>query len=79
MFVHVLAFGMPGGWEWVIIFFAILLLFGAKRIPALARSLGRSIREFKDGAKEVQQELEDTANRQDKENAPPPPTTTPPK
>jgi sec-independent protein translocase protein TatA len=35
-----------------------LLLFGAKRIPELARGFGRGIREFKDGMKEVQKEIE---------------------
>ena len=31
---------VPGGWEWVIIALVVLLLFGAKRIPELARGLG---------------------------------------
>ena len=35
---------VPGGWEWVIIALVVLLLFGAKRIPALARGLGQGIR-----------------------------------
>ena len=64
IFTHLLAFGMPGGWEWLVVFFAILLLFGAKKIPSLARSIGRSIREFKAGAKEVTQELEDADGRE---------------
>ena len=32
--------GVPGGWEWVIIALVVLLLFGAKRIPELARGIG---------------------------------------
>jgi sec-independent protein translocase protein TatA len=51
-----------GGWEWVIIALAVLLLFGAKRIPDLARSLGQSIREFKKGAREVTDEIQNAAN-----------------
>jgi len=51
-----------GGWEWVIVVLAILLLFGAKRIPDLARSLGQSIREFKKGAREVTDEIQNAAN-----------------
>ncbi|MGD0743712.1 MAG: Sec-independent protein translocase subunit TatA [Verrucomicrobiota bacterium] len=51
-----------GGWEWVIVVLAVLLLFGAKRIPDLARSLGQSIREFKKGAREVTDEIQNAAN-----------------
>lgn len=47
-----------GGWEWIVVVFAVLLLFGAKRIPDLARSLGQSIREFKKGAREVTEEIQ---------------------
>jgi len=50
--------GFLGGWEWVVVVFAILLLFGSKRIPDLARSLGSSIREFKKGAREVSDEIQ---------------------
>lgn len=40
----------PG--EWIIIFAILLLLFGATRIPQLARSLGKSMGEFKKGVRE---------------------------
>lgn len=40
-----------GGWEIFLIVFVILLLFGAKKLPDLARGLGKGIREFKDAAK----------------------------
>lgn len=43
---------MPGSGEWLLIFFAILVLFGAKKLPELARSLGRSLGEFKKGKEE---------------------------
>ncbi len=56
-FLSILLFGMPGGWEWVIIVLVVLLLFGAKKIPELARGLGRGIREFKDATKEVKKEV----------------------
>ncbi|WP_028935873.1 Sec-independent protein translocase subunit TatA [Pseudonocardia spinosispora] len=42
---------MPGGWEWVIILVVILLLFGAKRLPDMARSLGQSARVLKSEVK----------------------------
>jgi sec-independent protein translocase protein TatA len=38
---------MPGGWEWLIIVGVLLLLFGAKRLPEMARSVGQSARVFK--------------------------------
>ena len=53
--------GVPGGWEWVIIALVVLLLFGAKRIPELARGLGQGIREFKGAVDDAKQELDDAA------------------
>jgi sec-independent protein translocase protein TatA len=38
---------VPGGWEWLIIIAVLLLLFGAKRLPDMARSIGQSARVFK--------------------------------
>jgi sec-independent protein translocase protein TatA len=43
-----LAFGMPGGMEWLVIIVIALLIFG-KRLPELGRSLGRGIIELKRG------------------------------
>lgn len=45
-------------WNLVIIFLVILLLFGAKRIPEIARGLGRGIREFKDATSDIKRELD---------------------
>lgn len=39
--------GMPGIWELVIIFFIVLLVFGAGKIPKIARDIGGGIKEFK--------------------------------
>ncbi len=47
----------PGGWEWILIFVVLLLLFGAKRLPDLARGLGKGISEFRKAAKDVSNEL----------------------
>jgi len=38
---------MPGGWEWLIVIAVLVLLFGAKRLPDMARSIGQSARVFK--------------------------------
>jgi sec-independent protein translocase protein TatA len=54
-------FGMPGGMELVVIVLFVLIFFGAKKIPELARGMGKGIREFKDATKEVKNELDDAA------------------
>ena len=51
---YVAAFGIPGGWEWIIILVVALLIFG-RRLPEIARSLGKSLSEFKKGVNEAKQ------------------------
>lgn len=41
--------GRVSGWEWLIILAVLLLLFGARKLPELARSLGASAKEFRKG------------------------------
>lgn len=50
---------VPGGMEMVVILLIAVLLFGANKIPKLARSTGEAMGEFKKGRQEVEQELED--------------------
>ena len=45
--------GMPSGTELLIIFGIIVLLFGAKKIPELAKGIGKGIKNFKSEMKEV--------------------------
>jgi len=52
--------GNLGIWEIVLILLVLLLLFGAKRLPDLAKGLGKSLREFKKATKDIQDEIEDT-------------------
>jgi sec-independent protein translocase protein TatA len=52
-------FSMPGGGELILLMFVVLLLFGGRKIPELARGLGRGIREFNDAKSSIQRELED--------------------
>ncbi|MEM6841949.1 MAG: twin-arginine translocase TatA/TatE family subunit [Bacteroidota bacterium] len=51
--------GGLGGWEILLIVLVLLIFFGAKRIPELAKGLGRGIREFKDATKEIKDEIEE--------------------
>jgi len=50
--------GTPGPLELILIFAVVLLIFGAKRIPEIARGIGKGIREFKDATSEISRELE---------------------
>ena len=51
--------GMPGGMELAVILLIAVLLFGANKIPKLARSTGEAMGEFKKGREEVEQELKE--------------------
>jgi len=51
-------FSSIGPVEIMLIFLVILLLFGAKKLPELARGLGKGIREFKNATKEVEDEFD---------------------
>lgn len=51
--------GNLGGPEIFLIVLFVLIFFGAKKIPELARGLGRGIREFKDATKEIKDEIEE--------------------
>ena len=71
---------MPSHWEFLVIFLVILLLFGAKRIPEMARGLGKGIREFRSAVKDVQGEV-DLAGTQQSASQPQqtiPPASPPP-
>ncbi len=46
-----------GPWEIALIFLVVLLVFGAKRIPEIARGLGKGIREFKDATNDIKREI----------------------
>jgi sec-independent protein translocase protein TatA len=60
--MNMLAFGTPGPSEWVLILIIVLVLFGAKRLPELARSLGQSMNEFRKAREEFDKELQQAAN-----------------
>jgi sec-independent protein translocase protein TatA len=49
-----------GGWEIILVLVVVLILFGAKKIPELAKGLGQGIKEFKKATKEVTDEIQNT-------------------
>lgn len=55
--MHTILLWVPGWGEMLIIALFILIFFGAKKIPEIARGMGRGIREFKDATKEVKKEI----------------------
>ena len=70
--------GSLGPFEIALIFLAILLIFGAKRIPEIARGLGKGIREFKDATSDISKELSmDDKDRSPRIQQPRHGTTTP--
>jgi sec-independent protein translocase protein TatA len=50
---------IPGGPEMIVILLVLVLLFGANKIPKLARSTGQAMGEFQKGRQELNEELED--------------------
>ena len=65
--------GMQGHTEIILIIFVILLLFGAKKLPELSRSIGKSLGEFKKGQKEgFTPDEEDALGEQEKKEIDPP-------
>ena len=49
--------GGLGGWEVFLIIAVLVLLFGAKKIPELAKGLGNGIREFKSATRQIQEDI----------------------
>jgi sec-independent protein translocase protein TatA len=66
--------GELGGGEIMVIMVAVLVLFGANKIPGIARSLGSGIREFKDATSGIRHELERSINDETPATRPQTPT-----
>ena len=56
--MNVMLAGIFGGWEIVLILAVVLILFGAKKLPELAKGLGTGIKEFKKATREVTDEIQ---------------------
>ncbi|GAB2753770.1 Sec-independent protein translocase subunit TatA [Salinifilum aidingensis] len=65
--------GLPGGWELVVIVLVLVALFGASKLPKMARSLGQSARAFKAEARGLREDDEkakrESAERTDRPDA----------
>ena len=62
MLSHNLLFMNLGGGEIFVILLVVLLFFGSKRIPELAKGLGKGMREFKDAMSGIENEVKNAAN-----------------
>jgi len=56
--------GNFGGGEIILIFLIVLLLFGAKKVPELFRSLGKGVNEFRKAKNEWEQDIQDVMNQE---------------
>ena len=54
---------VPGWGEMLVIMLFVLVFFGAKKIPEIARGMGKGIREFKDATKEIKNEITETETK----------------
>jgi sec-independent protein translocase protein TatA len=61
LMLHILAFGMPGVEEWIVIAIIGVVVFG-KKLPEVGRSLGKGIVEFKKGLKGIDEEVEQASS-----------------
>lgn len=68
--------GMPGGWELVLIVFVLILLFGAKKLPDLARGTGRALRIFKSETRGLMDDDDDDKRPADESRSEPREVTT---
>lgn len=71
--MNTLILGMIGMWETVAILAVVLILFGAKKLPELARGLGSGIKEFRKATREVNRDLQAAFDDQEDESTAPPP------
>jgi sec-independent protein translocase protein TatA len=60
-----------GGWEVILILAVVLILFGAKKLPELAKGLGSGIKEFKKATREVTDEIQNASNETPAPKTPP--------
>jgi sec-independent protein translocase protein TatA len=73
---------MPGGWEWIVILVVALLIFG-KRLPEVARSIGKALTQFRKGMEDIKSDVQtavyESEREYDERKKLEPPKTEPPK
>jgi len=74
--MNIMFAGFFGGWEIVLILAVVLILFGAKKLPELAKGLGQGIKEFKKATREVTDEI--SSSMEETPPSPPPVKRLPP-
>ena len=57
-----------GPWQIIIIILAIIILFGGKKIPEIARGLGLGLKEFKKATREIKDEVQNAAEDVEEKN-----------
>ncbi|OGR89824.1 MAG: preprotein translocase [Elusimicrobia bacterium RIFCSPLOWO2_01_FULL_60_11] len=57
-----------GAWDWAIIGGIVLLLFGGKKLPELAKAIGKSITSFKQGLKGIESDITKDKDSDDKKS-----------
>jgi len=55
--MNTLFFSFPMGWQIIVLVLLILLLFGGKKIPEMMKGIGKGISQFKQGLKEVEDDI----------------------
>ncbi|UCH26909.1 MAG: twin-arginine translocase TatA/TatE family subunit [Trueperaceae bacterium] len=58
--------GPLGIWELLIILVVVLLIFGPRRLPEMAKGIGQSVREFRKGLREIKGDIETEISKDDK-------------
>ena len=64
-----IAFGMPGGSEWLVILLIVLIFFGAGRLPDVMSQFGKGLRAFKDASKTGEDDEDEPVTRKAKAKA----------
>ena len=72
--MNIMFAGVLGGWEIILILAVVLILFGAKKLPELAKGLGTGIKEFKKATREVTEEMQNAMDETPPQRKLPPET-----
>lgn len=64
----VMLLSLPSGMEWIWILLVVVVLFGGKKIPELAKGIGKGIREFNDAKDGIKKDIEDGMKKDSSES-----------